>query len=252
MKIILSGSTGLVGREVIRQALLNPRVTSVIALTRRPIDVASIAAGISRAEKEAIQSDSKQINVEKVQSVVLQDFMDYPDNVRRELGDADACIWALALTPLRSRQYPWDEVVRVTKGYCIAGMEAIAEARSAAGRTGEFRFVYVSANGLSRDMTEKSLILGDYQLMRAGMENTVLDFDVEHKAFGWNACIVKPGLISGLPGVMGAFKNAGITAIGWLVPTVKVEQCAKAMLKQCVDGIERQTLDNSDLVRLGS
>jgi len=84
MKLILSGATGHVGTEVIRQSLLNPKVTSMIALTRRPIDVSAIAAGMGIG---------KDVKVDKIKSVVLQDFMDYPDEVKKDLADADACIW---------------------------------------------------------------------------------------------------------------------------------------------------------------
>jgi hypothetical protein len=84
MKLILSGSTGHVGTEVIRQSLLNPKVTSLIALTRRPIDVSAIAASLGGGTN---------VNEDKVKSVILQDFMNYPDDVKKELADADACIW---------------------------------------------------------------------------------------------------------------------------------------------------------------
>ncbi|QKR99312.1 NAD(P)H-binding protein [Sphingomonas sp. CL5.1] len=40
MKLLLVGATGLVGHEVLTQALEHPRVESVIALTRRPLTVA--------------------------------------------------------------------------------------------------------------------------------------------------------------------------------------------------------------------
>lgn len=40
MKLLLIGTTGLVGHEVLTQALEHPRVESVIALTRRPLTVA--------------------------------------------------------------------------------------------------------------------------------------------------------------------------------------------------------------------
>ena len=84
MKLVLAGSTGLVGTEVIRQSLLNPKVTSVIALTRRPIDVSAIAGNTG---------GGKPVDVGKVKSVVLEDFTNYPEDVKRHLVDADACIW---------------------------------------------------------------------------------------------------------------------------------------------------------------
>jgi hypothetical protein len=86
MKLILAGSTGLVGTEVLRQCLLNPKITSLIALTRRPIDIAALTAPLQN-------SDAKTSGVEKVKSLVLQDFTEYPEDVKRDLADADACIW---------------------------------------------------------------------------------------------------------------------------------------------------------------
>jgi hypothetical protein len=73
---------------------------------------------------------------------------------------------ALALTPMRSKQHPWNDVVRITRDYCVAGMDVIAEARHAAGNTTPFRFMYVSGRGISHEMTKKPWVLGDYALMR--------------------------------------------------------------------------------------
>jgi hypothetical protein len=66
---------------------------------------------------------------------------------------------------MRSKQHPWDDVVRINKEYCAAGMEAIASARRAAGKTTPFRFMYMSGRGITPDM-KKPWILGDYQLLR--------------------------------------------------------------------------------------
>lgn len=35
------------------------------------------------------------------------------------------------------------------------------------------------------------------------------------------------------------------------LPSVKVEDCAAASLKQCVEGIEKEPLENADLVEIG-
>jgi uncharacterized protein YbjT (DUF2867 family) len=77
MKLIVSGATGLVGTEVIRQSLKNPKVASVIALSRRPVSVPTDAGD----------------DADKLKSLVLQDFTNYPEDVKAELADADACIW---------------------------------------------------------------------------------------------------------------------------------------------------------------
>lgn len=72
-KMILSGVTGRIGKQVLHQALLNTTITSVIALSRRPLpDIA--------------QND-------KVKVLVLKDFNMYPDDIITELIDADGAIW---------------------------------------------------------------------------------------------------------------------------------------------------------------
>ena len=72
-KIILSGVTGRIGKEVLAQALENSTITSVIALSRRPLpDLAWHA---------------------KVEVLVLKDFKMYPDDIVGKLIDADGCIW---------------------------------------------------------------------------------------------------------------------------------------------------------------
>ncbi len=73
MKIIVAGATGHVASEVIRQAAQMPAITSIIALARRPL---------------ATQEPNPKVN-----SVVIQDYAEYPESVKKELAGADACIW---------------------------------------------------------------------------------------------------------------------------------------------------------------
>lgn len=79
MKLIVSGATGLLGTEVIRQSLSNPKITSILALTRRPVPVPT--------------NLGKDADASKLKNLVLEDFTKYPDDVKKEFGDADACIW---------------------------------------------------------------------------------------------------------------------------------------------------------------
>jgi uncharacterized protein YbjT (DUF2867 family) len=84
MKIVVAGSTGFVGTEVIRQALSIPEVTEIVALGRR--DVA------------APDNLGPKADVSKLQSLVLKDFLDYTDEAKTKLAGADAVIWYV-LTP---------------------------------------------------------------------------------------------------------------------------------------------------------
>lgn len=78
MKLIISGASGLVATEVVRQSLRLHWTTTVVALARKPV-VAPEGTSISDAAK--------------LRSVVIDDYESYSDDIRRELAGAAACIW---------------------------------------------------------------------------------------------------------------------------------------------------------------
>ena len=74
MKIILAGTTGFVGREVLACCLNDSSVTSIVVLSRRelPKDYPSGA---------------------KLKVAILEDFTSYSQGVLSEIKGACACIW---------------------------------------------------------------------------------------------------------------------------------------------------------------
>ena len=72
MKVVLTGTTGFVGTEVMTQCLSQPAITSIVALSRRPID---------------------SVTHPKLKVVILEDFTVYGEDVLKELEGAEACIW---------------------------------------------------------------------------------------------------------------------------------------------------------------
>lgn len=79
MKLIIGGSTGFVATELLSQALQHQAITSIVALGRReatiPADAGSNAANT------------------KLKSIICDNFEEYPESVKSELENADACIW---------------------------------------------------------------------------------------------------------------------------------------------------------------
>lgn len=74
MKVILAGSTGFIGSEVLTQCLANPAITSLVALSRRKLP-------------NPVCSDPK------LKTVILEDFTAYSDEVLEECAGAEGCIW---------------------------------------------------------------------------------------------------------------------------------------------------------------
>lgn len=75
MKIVVGGASGFVGTEVLRQSLARPEITSVVALSRRPITAPE-------------GSDAS-----KFKNLVLKDFGNYSEEDKKELAGASGCIW---------------------------------------------------------------------------------------------------------------------------------------------------------------
>jgi putative NADH-flavin reductase len=84
MKLVVVGATGFVGTEVVRLALRNKSVTSIVALVRKAIPI---------AEHPSLGADKS-----KLKSVLMEDWENpYPEHVIEQLRGADACIWSVLL-----------------------------------------------------------------------------------------------------------------------------------------------------------
>ncbi|EGR50691.1 uncharacterized protein TRIREDRAFT_105003 [Trichoderma reesei QM6a] len=237
MKLVVVGSSGFVGKEVVRQALASPAITSVVGLSRRETPVPESLKGSSDADK--------------LTSVVVDDFLNYSDTVKQHLADADACIWLMAVTPNKSASMPWEEVRKVCLDYTIYGLEELSKAPRN-DRSKPLRFVYVSGANAERDPTKKPWLLGEYIIMRGEVEARVLDFaKTSNNAI--EACIVKPGFIRDAEHgnfLLNAFQNVLSSVIR--IPVVYLHDVAATLLAQALEGIEKETLECADIDRIGS
>ncbi|KAJ8122183.1 hypothetical protein O1611_g9905 [Lasiodiplodia mahajangana] len=148
MKLIVTGATGFVGKELIRQSLSHPKITSVVALARSPVAV---------PETLPASADSS-----KLKAVVIQDYEVYPDEIKKEFSGAAACIWTVAITPTKSKAYDFKEVKRICLTSPVAGLRAMHEA----GPATPFRFLYMSGAAAERDQEKTPGWMAEYSLMR--------------------------------------------------------------------------------------
>jgi uncharacterized protein YbjT (DUF2867 family) len=115
MKVIVTGATGMVGSEVVRQAIEDNDISEVITLARKPLNIEHA----------------------KVKNIIHKDFMDY-SSLHSILASCDACIWCLGVSQLQvdKKQY---EVI--TYDYAMAAAKALLAVNS------KICFVFVSGDG---------------------------------------------------------------------------------------------------------
>ncbi|OIW28213.1 NAD(P)-binding protein [Coniochaeta ligniaria NRRL 30616] len=230
MKLIITGASGYVGQELVRQSLKRPEITTVVALSRKPVSAHGDVAGDS--------------NAAKLRSVVIEDYGEYPENVRKEFEGADACIWTVAITPTKSRAYDFKDVVQVCQNSTMAGLKAMFESDVSK----PFRFLYMSGIGVERDLTKRPAWMPEYALMRGQTENQILAFAAEHPG-QIEASAAKPGLIT-TPGRPIASMFARMASWTGKVPYIDLGVIATAMLDQVINGFESDALLNDDVIRM--
>ncbi|GAP87904.1 putative nucleoside-diphosphate-sugar epimerase protein [Rosellinia necatrix] len=230
MKLIISGATGFVGREVLRQSLSHPKITSVVALARTPVAI-----------PEGLPTGS---DTSKLKAVVIQDYEVYPGEVKKELSGAHACIWTVAITPTKSKTYAFEEVKRVCQTTAIAGLKSMHEAGTAT----PFRFLYMSGAASERDPTKTPKFMPEYCLMRGETESMLLAL-AQELGSGIEVAAAKPGYITA-SGYLARSAMAAVVRTVSGIPSIDVVDLAAAMIEQVVEGFEKEPLMPEDLIRI--
>ncbi|RMZ82811.1 hypothetical protein DV737_g1882, partial [Chaetothyriales sp. CBS 132003] len=225
MKLIVAGSTGLIGKEVVRQALADPAVSSVVALARREDNYEAAPGG----------------DKSKLVLAIVENFGLYDDEVKEKLADADAVIWTVAITPAKSVGQDAAEVKRVCDDYTFLGLDAITSARQTKTTT-PLRFLYLSGMAVSRDTSAipdwvpKEML--PYLHMRCDVVNRLVA-QAEKTPEQISLLEVRPGLITYAGRVLDE-RTKGY-------PQISVQQLSAALLHQVINGYEKDPLLNDDL-----
>jgi len=125
MKLIITGATGMVGSEVLHQAIADDEIESVTVIVRRPVDISH----------------------PKLKTIIHQNFSDY-SNLAEVFKNNHAVIWCLGISQnLVSKE----EYITITYDY------AIAFAKDALSANAELSFLFLSGRGA--DNTGKTKLL---------------------------------------------------------------------------------------------
>lgn len=121
LRVVIFGSTGLIGHGVLLEALDHPAIGEVLTVGRRP----------------------SEIEHDKLRHVVHEDFLDL-SAIADSLTDLDACFWCLGVSSAGMSEADY---TKITYDYTMAAAKVLAE------RSPDLCFCFVSGEGT--DDTEK-------------------------------------------------------------------------------------------------
>ena len=216
MKVILFGATGMVGQGVLRECLLDPEVTEVLAVGRT-------ATG---------QSDPK------LQEIVHQDFTDF-SAIADGLTGYEACFFCLGISSAGMSE---SDYRRVTYDFTLAAAQVLAA------RNPAMTFIYVSGTGTDSTARGRSM----WARVKGETENALLALPFK-AAYMFRPGIIQP--LHGVKSKTKLYRAAYVVAAP-LFPILKrlvpkhlttSQQVGRAMLAIAKRGAPVQLLENADI-----
>ncbi|GLA73571.1 hypothetical protein AtubIFM55763_004498 [Aspergillus tubingensis] len=219
MKIILTGSTGFIGQEILTQCLRTPHITSIIALSRRPLPTSN----------------------PKLTVRLVDDFLTYPESLLQELRGAEACIWAIGVNRARDTE----TARRINIEYTMAAMRAFGTHLSSSVEEGgkKFRFVYLSGGMSERDQSRSLWMAGETRKIRGQVENELTDYEKDNNS-SVEVFIARPGMVL----ARGMSLRTLVFGMG---PSIWVDDLAKVLVNVAVKGDKdgERVLENERMLR---
>ncbi len=220
MKVILFGTTGMVGQGVLRECLLSPDVESVLSIVRSP--------GVQKHEK--------------LTELVHKDFFDF-STIKGKLAGYDACFFCLGVSSAGMKEPDYHHIT-----YDIT-MDA---AKTLVSENPQMTFIYVSGTGT--DSTEKGRIM--WARVKGKTENDLMKLPFK-ASYMFRPGFIQPlhgiksktKLYQALYTVVAPFYPIYRPFFSKVITTT--EQVGKAMIKVAKDGAPKQKLENPDINLLG-
>jgi uncharacterized protein YbjT (DUF2867 family) len=216
MKVVLFGSTGMVGQGVLRECLLDPGVELVETVGRS-------AAPVQHA---------------KLRQIVHSDLMDYAP-VEGALEGFDACFWCLGVASAGMSEADYG---RITYGITTAAAQALSRLNPS------MTFVFVS--GVGTDGSERGRVM--WARIKGKTENALLRLPFRG-AYMFRPGIIEP--VHGAESKTALYRRFYVLAKP-LLPLVRrlfpayvltTEEIARAMLLVARNGAPKRVLETRDI-----
>jgi uncharacterized protein YbjT (DUF2867 family) len=212
IRVIITGTTGMVGEGVLHECLLSPDVEKILVVSRRPGAV----------------SDPK------LSELIVPDFFDLTA-IETKLSGYNACFFCLGVSSVGMKKEDYE---RMTYDLTMNFAKTLVKLNS------DMQFCYIS--GASTDSTEKgrmhwARVKGktENDLQKLGFKNTWL----------FRPGILKP--TKGLHNTLGFYKWAGwlIPVFGIFMPNsiTSLAQLGQAMINSVKSGYEKNILEVKDI-----
>jgi uncharacterized protein YbjT (DUF2867 family) len=219
MKVILFGATGMVGRGVLRECLLDPGIESVLAVGRSPTG----------------QRHSKL-------SEIRHDNFVYYSAIESYLAGYDACFFCLGVSSVGMSE---ERYRHLTYDVTLAAATTLAQLNP------QMVFVYVTGQGT--DSTEQSRLM--WARVKGKTENDLLKLPFK-AAYMFRPAGIQPlhGIRSKTAWVQAIYVGTAplLALLNRVVPKymTTTEQVGRAMIKVARDGYRRPVLESEDINRL--
>jgi nucleoside-diphosphate-sugar epimerase len=216
MKIIVTGATGTVGAEVIRQAILDKDIESITALSRKPIPVQH----------------------GRVSTIMHKDFLDY-NGLENVFHEHDACIWCLGISQSQVSKQAYEVI---TYDYAMAAAKAMKQANR------NMTFLFLS--GAGADSAEKSRTL--FARVKGKTENALQRLMPEKKLIIARPAGIKPVHLNPNTSLWNKMVIPLFPIFELIMPSIVISSVdlAKAMLHLVKHGSDKVILENVDLKKI--
>ncbi|KAF2186590.1 hypothetical protein K469DRAFT_726121 [Zopfia rhizophila CBS 207.26] len=163
MKVLITGATGTIGSEILKQCLQRENIHEIIAFARKNIPSTS----------------------PKFSCILMQDFKSWNEDILNKIKDADVMIWAMGT---------FNGSGEVDLQYPLTFQKLFLEAMTPRQGKPRFRYIHLSGALCEPDQEKMLLFMSAPRKVRGLAEKKSLEFAEENKEV-WQTCVVRPGSV---------------------------------------------------------
>jgi nucleoside-diphosphate-sugar epimerase len=217
IKVIITGTTGMVGEGVLHECLLHPDVESVLVINRK----------------------SCEVKHPKLKEIILKDFFDL-SSIKEQLAGYNACYFCAGVSSVGKKE---EEYKHITYDLTLNFAKTLLKLNS------DLTFCYVS--GVGTDSTENGRIM--WARVKGKAENDLMKLPFKD-SYMFRPGLIKP--TKGLQNAYKAYKffTPFYPVFRKLFPkyVVTLEEIGLAMINVTLSGSEKKVIECKDIFKLSN